>query len=176
MTLDGINRWLSLGASLGVVVGLILLVVELEQNRQFARTQFLMDGDASFQDIETAMLGETPSEVWAKSILEPESLSPAELKVLDSWLIHRLSRWARTWELETQGFLSEGETERMVRRSAPFIFGNRSAKVWWSREMNTWDAEFTELIDSIIKEIDDSRNQEWIESFQRDLRESVSAQ
>jgi len=36
---DRINRWLTLGANLGVLVGIILLVVELDQNRDMMRSQ-----------------------------------------------------------------------------------------------------------------------------------------
>ena len=34
-----LNRWLTLGATLGVVIGLILLIVEIEQNSDLVRAQ-----------------------------------------------------------------------------------------------------------------------------------------
>ena len=39
MDSDRVNRWLTLGANLGVLVGIILLVVELDQNRDLMRSQ-----------------------------------------------------------------------------------------------------------------------------------------
>ena len=39
MNSDRLNRWLTLGANLGVLVGIILLVVELNQNREMMRAQ-----------------------------------------------------------------------------------------------------------------------------------------
>ena len=39
MDSDRVNRWLTLGANLGVLVGIILLVVELDQNRDMMRSQ-----------------------------------------------------------------------------------------------------------------------------------------
>ena len=36
---DELNRWLSLGANIGVVIGIVLLVVELSQNRDMIRAQ-----------------------------------------------------------------------------------------------------------------------------------------
>ena len=36
---DSLNRWLTLGANLGVLVGIILLIVELNQNRGMMRAQ-----------------------------------------------------------------------------------------------------------------------------------------
>ena len=39
MESDKVNRWLTLGANIGVLVGIILLVVELEQNREMIQMQ-----------------------------------------------------------------------------------------------------------------------------------------
>ncbi len=39
MNADRVNRWLTLGAKFGVLVGIFLLLVELEQNRELARAQ-----------------------------------------------------------------------------------------------------------------------------------------
>ena len=39
MDSDRINRWLTLGANVGVLVGIILLIVELDQNREMMRAQ-----------------------------------------------------------------------------------------------------------------------------------------
>jgi hypothetical protein len=36
---DRVNRWLTLGANLGVLIGLILLIVEIEQNSELVRAE-----------------------------------------------------------------------------------------------------------------------------------------
>ena len=39
MDSDRINRWLTLGANIGVLVGIILLIIELDQNREAVQAQ-----------------------------------------------------------------------------------------------------------------------------------------
>ena len=39
MSAESINKWLSLGANIGVVIGLILLLVEIDQNSDLDRAQ-----------------------------------------------------------------------------------------------------------------------------------------
>lgn len=39
MNVDNVDRWLTLGANIGVLVGLALLIVELGQNSDLVRTQ-----------------------------------------------------------------------------------------------------------------------------------------
>ncbi len=39
MNADNVNRWLILGANIGVLVGLVLLIVEIDQNSDLVRAQ-----------------------------------------------------------------------------------------------------------------------------------------
>lgn len=39
MTADRLNRWLTLGANVGVLVGIVLVILELDQNRDMMRAQ-----------------------------------------------------------------------------------------------------------------------------------------
>ena len=39
MDSDRLNRWITLGANLGVLVGIVLLLIELDQNRDMMRAQ-----------------------------------------------------------------------------------------------------------------------------------------
>ena len=39
MSADSVNRWLTLSANVGVMIGLILLVIELNQNSSLVRAQ-----------------------------------------------------------------------------------------------------------------------------------------
>ncbi len=39
MNADNVNKWLTLSANIGVVFGLILLLVELDQNSDLLRSQ-----------------------------------------------------------------------------------------------------------------------------------------
>ena len=39
MDTDNINKWLTLGANIGVLIGLVLLLIELDQNSDLVRAQ-----------------------------------------------------------------------------------------------------------------------------------------
>jgi len=164
-----LGQTISIVANLGVLAGLILLIVELNQNRELAQAEFLVSRDMSFQSFSEAMIGANPADVWAKSVLSPESLTPGEIKVLDNFMIHRLNRWYRTWDLENRGILDHGETQQAVELAAPFLFGNKFALVWLSHEQETWPPEFTAIVNSVTSDVDPTKNLEWIESIQRQL-------
>ncbi len=88
MKVDRWNTWLQIAATLGLIGGLILVAVQIQQTRELARVRLQIEGTLAFQQVEIAMLGENPAEAWARSIRDPESLSPADVKIVDSYLIH----------------------------------------------------------------------------------------
>ena len=54
MNTNNLNQWLTLGANIGVLIGIILLVVELNQNREMIRSQTRHQIAQSIIDIQTA--------------------------------------------------------------------------------------------------------------------------
>lgn len=167
MTMDRWNAWLQVLASLGLIAGLGLVAVEIQQTRDLTRLELRLDTLSTFQEVEIAMLGESPAEAWAKSILAPESLSATELKIVDSYLIHTLNLWRRTLLLETEGLLEPGATQRVVRGNAFFYFGNSFAKEWW-RTMSKdgfWPPEFKRIVDAEVDGVDERQNARWIDQL-----------
>ncbi len=71
MDSDRLNRWLTLGANLGVLVGIIFLAAEIRQNSDLARLQFAEDRQTTWQQGELVVFGDSIATVWEKSVLNP---------------------------------------------------------------------------------------------------------
>lgn len=153
MDSDRLNSWLSLGANIGVLVGIIFLAVEIRQNSDLARLQFAEDRITTLQQGELAVFGDSIATVWEKSVLDPGSLSLAETRMLDAYLVFQLTNATRILELEQSGLLQNGETEQYLKSNLPFFFDTEFAKAWWEIEGRTWRPELVKLADPIIREI-----------------------
>ena len=167
MNVNRWDAWLQIVASLGLIGGLVLVAVQIRQTRNLARLQLQIEGTLAFQQVEIAMLGENPAEAWARSIRDPESLSPADVKIVDSYLIHEVNQWRRTAFREAEGLAEQGATERLVRENAWFYFGNPFAKRWWltMKRDGGWDPEFVRIVDAALAALDDTQNASWIEEM-----------
>jgi hypothetical protein len=152
MDSDRLNRWLTLGANLGVLVGIIILAVEIRQNSDLARLQFSDDRRATWQQGEMVLFGDSIAEVWEKSVLNPESLSLSETRILDAYLAFQLTNSSRVFDLEKAGLLEDGATQQWMQGNLPFFFDTEFAKTWWEIEGRTWGDEFVLLADPIILE------------------------
>ena len=75
MKSTGINSWLKIASNVGLIGGLVLVAVQIQQHRDLTRLQMRLDFIASFQQMELGMLGEEPSVSWSKSIRDPCSFS-----------------------------------------------------------------------------------------------------
>ncbi len=91
--LDRASTWLSLAASLAILVGLVLVAIELNQNTEHLRLQLMDQIIARSSEGNRALLGENPTAAIEKSVREPESLTHAEFLIVDAYLINVLSVW-----------------------------------------------------------------------------------
>ena len=169
MDSDQLNRWLTLGANVGVLVGIIFLAVEIRQNSDFARLQFADERIVTFQQGELALFGDRAADVWEKSILDPASLTLAELRIADAQLAHHLMNSFRVFSLEQAGLLQDGSTNVYMQTDLPFFFGNRFAKAWWKIEGSTWSPEFVQLADPIIRDTGDNETPDRLLRIQREV-------
>ncbi len=167
MKVDQWSAWLQIVASLGLIAGLVLVAIEIQQTRDLARAQMQLEGTLAFQEVEIAMLGENAAEAWARSIQSPASLSPADLKVVDSWLIHQVNQWRRTALMEAEGLAEPGATARKVHKNAWFYFSNPFAKRWWHTITRDggWDPEFEGIVDAELAALDETLNRRWIDEM-----------
>ena len=113
--MDAVNRWLTFGANLGVVVGIFFLAFELQQNNELLEAQAeetqamsIQSATALDQDF-LLLIGSTPvlAETWSTYIQAPHTLPEAQ-KIQASFLMAALLRRLESVYLQQRlGSLSE---------------------------------------------------------------------
>lgn len=91
--LDRWSRWLTFGANIGVVLGLIILIVEVRQNAALTRASMEQQKNNFLAEIELNLAKPELASVWMKSIRSPQDLTDAELKTLDGLLVAVMLQW-----------------------------------------------------------------------------------
>lgn len=120
MDSDKINRWLTLLANFGVVLGLALLVYELRQSQNLAETEAAIGRLNEMQEAQSELaLSDSLAEIQIKARTEgAQALSAVEL--------HRISIWESSVRLRMQshyvrylrGFLDQETAENVVADAA----------------------------------------------------------
>ena len=95
MSADSVNRWLTLSANVGVMIGLILLVIELNQNSSLVRAQIHQARSDNYVSNMIA-LADTENLLPAyEKLINAGALNAAALDTLDSIERARVRRYAQ---------------------------------------------------------------------------------
>lgn len=164
MEADKINRWLTLGANLGVLAGLLLVAVEINQNT--ALTRALLENDYYLADmqLELAMMGDDPMESWVKAVYAPDELTRKDAGVVDRYFSYGMIQLNRLKKMHELGLANEGWKERYD--WLVWHLGNEAGRRWWAfyREVYPDDAH-RELIDTALEDTSFSANHKMLEAM-----------
>lgn len=161
--------WLQIGANVGILAGILLVWVQIDQNTELVRYQLFNDRMSDYLDAEISRMGETPHATLARVVESPESMTYDDFIVLDAMLSRYLDHHLRNKRLQDEGLYDEGEEHRwrahfdwvIDGKTSPFglYFGNPVAKAWWAEAGFWWDEEFDRAVDEAIAATsdDDSR-------------------
>jgi hypothetical protein len=86
MTKTDLSQWVATATNIAVLLGVALLVFELRQNAELSRLEMIQDRVDAFQQAEAGFFDTGLSQVWAKSLKEPESMTLAEIRMMDAYL------------------------------------------------------------------------------------------
>ena len=105
MNMDRLNRWLSLGANLGVIAGIIFLGVEIQQNNQILRNQARYNMMLNVNEGTSARAADAElMEIRVKAI-NGEELSQVESLRLTEDIRSTLVNWGWEFEQYQLGFI-----------------------------------------------------------------------
>ncbi len=155
--LDRWNKWLTLGANIGVVLGLIMLFIEVRQSAELTRTQMEQRKNDFLAEIEFSLAQPEIAAIWVKSIRTPEALSDAEIKTVESHLVALMLQWDHLFQMERSGLVTRDHVRQHIQNSAPYYFGSRFAKNWWGLALDSWGGTLMEEVAGpIVNAIDEN--------------------
>ena len=104
MNTEKLSHWLQIIGNLGLIAGLVLVAVQINQNTQIARMQMLHDSWLASQEMLVAMAGENPVPSWVRAANDPAGLTDEDLQTLDFLHAANRNRLARQEFFWRNGF------------------------------------------------------------------------
>jgi hypothetical protein len=163
---ERLSQWLALGANIGVLLGLVVLIVEVRQNAALSRAAMEQQKNDFLAEIEFYIAKPEISDVWIKSIRHPEDLTEPEMRTMDGILVALMLQWDHRFQMEAAGLASREEARQHVLNSAPYYFGSPFAKRWWSLQAPGWEGTpMMEVADPIVDGVDDTFLADYLDSM-----------
>ena len=154
MNLDAANRWLTLAANLGVMIGIVFLAYELQQNTVATQLEAATNFQTSYSEIETTIYGDAE---FAELLVKGREGSPVNgVESLRLQVFHNnvMRHWQVNHLLYTSGALDEDiwagnrEFMRLV------LNDNIGLRRHWQSARQFYSPAFNEMIESITADLE----------------------
>ncbi len=175
---DRVNSWLSLIASVGILAGLVLVAIELNQSTDQLRLQLVFQTTQKLFENNRDLLGDNLTPTFAKAITDPENLTYEEFLIADSYVLNQLNEWEDRFFIYEAGLISDRDWKRHIDENIYWTLGNRFAQTRWHAVKSSFEPDFAHYIDQALADIDEnSMYTDWLESgFSGDSEHSDSTQ
>ena len=175
MDSNKLANWLQVGANFGLLGGLVLVAIQINQNsdqlsqtHQLARAELLSNQQDSWIEIDASKQSETFARALAKSIIRPNELTASEILELDGYLFTYIDQLMRDRDLYNEGVF-DTPPQSLIRGSLHDYFGNEFARVWWAETKWKFNSEIVGLIDTEMEKVSASQDVDYIERIKMKL-------
>ena len=152
--MEKLNGWLTLFANLGIVVGLVLVAVQLDQAALFA------DADQSNAEFsftfgaQEAALADSLPEAWARARVNATDLTEIEISLVDTYLT-RVAFMQMLEHIQASRGIGVVEADSEAFGFVHYFLGNETSLRWWRSQREIFATvipEFVEAVDGRIAE------------------------
>jgi hypothetical protein len=151
MDSDRLARWLTLGANLGVLAGIILLIVELDQNRDMMRAQTrheLAMGIVNLLQVPTS--NEQLADVMYRAN-SGDDITPRELYQFHLRTNALFRYWENVHYQYRVGLYDEIEFDKQPNAWKASMTHSARAVQYWSTVRTLYSPEYTAEMDSLLE-------------------------
>ncbi len=150
MDSNRLNRWLTLGANVGVLIGIILLIIELDQNRDMMRAQIRNELARGVQDLLVITVADQDFADLLFRAETGESLSPAESSRVGTWdqLVFRY--WENVHYQYRLGLYDESEFSPHRDAMLNVVVENPRLYAFWCNQRLIFSGPFVEYMDNLL--------------------------
>jgi hypothetical protein len=143
-----LNNWIQSITGIAVVIGIGLVILELQQNREATMSQLSSEAFQMISQFHTSVLGDQPAEALAKACEQPKELTTEELVVLDHYYSDLVFRTTRVRRLgQRGGFYGEDEWKNNVGQWN-LMFETPAGRAYWKTFPH--DSDLREVGDQIL--------------------------
>jgi len=167
------QSWVTMLTNVGVLAGLLLLVMELNQNAQQLELQLQFSANQKYFESNRDMMDPQTALVFAKAITAPKELSFAEGLIASSWVLNSLNAGEDKYWIYRAGLVTEQEWKEELRANLPWVLGSPFAKLTWETTKSEYEKEYADFIDSELQHIPDDVTWRWWLDFQSGLPEAT---
>ena len=156
-----LGQTVSLLANAGILVGLVLVAIELNQNTKQLALELKWQVNERMIQNNRDLLGENPTPIFVKSVLNPEEITYEEFQVASALLFNFLGVWEDRYFLYKAGLVTGDEWKKFIDDDISFTLGYRFAQEWWQETKHVFEPELVQYVDEKLPDVESDANYQW---------------
>jgi hypothetical protein len=153
MTAEKINTWLSLGANIGVVIGLGIVIFEINQNTEMMQSQINQSRTDTAISEQQAVYNSDYMPALIVKINKGEQLSDEESVRFEAhFRAFNRNMDNQFWQYN-QGLLGDNIIRSINGASRLFVAGNSQRLEYWDRQKYSYTNEYVSFVEEAIADL-----------------------
>jgi hypothetical protein len=155
MKSEKLSEIVQLDATLGVMVGLGLLIYEIRENNAIAYQQSVATNFTTWSDLTIAEMQLEFADAFSKSMTNAGELTLSEKVILNAWLTTTIIVYQQEFETShlTGSFEDVEQALLDIAGSVPYLFGNKFSRDWYAANRHWIPGDIVEVIDRELESI-----------------------
>ncbi len=155
MNADNVNKWLTLSANIGVVLGLVLLIVEIGQNTEMMQAQINQMRADSAMNYQYAYFNSEYLPAIREKISSGSELSREEVRRYRSYIrAFNRSQDNNLWQYN-QGYLGDNIPRSIEGAVRGFLGGSEFSIAIWDSQKFGYTDEYVAFVEEAIADLRD---------------------
>lgn len=149
MDSDRLNRWMTLAANFGVLIGIFLLLIELRQNTESAELQAAQSYVAISHELDFRIVDD-PSLI-ALFLTPPNERTPEQLSRIKVWYFGVLRTWENGYYLHSRGVLDDDLWSGQEAFMADRLNSNNEFQDYYRKNRSYFSSGFAGFLDGLLE-------------------------
>ncbi len=155
MDSERVNKWMSRGASIGVLAGIILLAYEINQATLTTRAEIINSYQDRWVTIDLTWQDREIAAAWAKALEDPNELTLTEMIQLNGFMwayFDHIDTISKLWDL---GILDDltATPEEIISSNTYIFFGNKFSQAWLEENRENIGSRTMEIVDRVLSDV-----------------------
>jgi len=163
MEINKYNKWIQLGANVGILAGLFLVGLQIQQNSELTRAALFSDYQETWAGINNTTQSEFFAEAMAVATESPGELSVSQMIELRGYMYSIMEQFTRSISLYQLGVFQIDPAVSIGSRVSD-VFGNRYAQAWWAENRQSFSPSIARIIDDELPSVSPDED---LEKFNR---------
>ncbi len=153
MDADSVNKWLTLSANIGVVIGLVLLIVEIGQNTEMMRAQINQSRtDTALAEQHATYNSDHMPAILAKVTKGEEISDEEKIRYATYFRAFNRNQDNNLWQYN-QGYLGEN-IPRSINSAVRAVVGSNALGIkTWDEQKHAYTDEYIAFVDTAIADL-----------------------